>query len=152
MKPSKAKTGSVMISIEKYLRGTPASHCGRDAEQSVCMAAAHKCTGGDGVEGGRREALVCHILGGLVEIWGQWEIACCWLICWSDRGRSGTCSAAACVRGNRLCDCNVRLVVCWICRWLQDHVRVCKAIVIEPLAVLQGRCRRSRRGERNGAA
>jgi hypothetical protein len=66
-------------------------------------------------------------------------------MCWSDSGRSGTCSAAACVRDNMLCDCSIRLVVCWRSRWLHDHVRVSKAIVIEPLAVLQGRCRCCRR-------
>ena len=92
--------------------------------------------------------LVRHVLGGLVETWRQWETACCWLTCcsvWSDSGRSGTCSAAARVSEDRLCDCSIRLVVCWRCRWLHDHARVSKAIVIEPLAVLQGRCRCCRR-------
>ncbi len=64
-----------------------------------------------GARGGGGCALVRHVLGGLVEIWRQWEIALCWLMCWSDGGRSD----AACVRENRLWDCNIRIVVCWRC-------------------------------------
>ncbi len=95
--------------------------------------------------------LVHHVLGGLVETWRQWETACYLLMCCSDSGGSGKCSAAARVREDRLCDGSIRLVVYWRCRWLHDHARVCKAVVIEPLAVLQGRCRCCRR-ERSGAA
>ena len=98
-------------------------------------------------------ALGCHVFGGLVETWRQWEIIYCWLMLWSDSSLSGTCSAAACVRQNRLCDCNIRLVVC--CRRRADgFTTICEsleAIVIEPLAVLQGRCRCCRR-RRYGAA